>query len=373
MRFFRTMVAMLAIAWTGTALGSDPHTGRDEGISNNYGYAAYNELYQLTVQFPNDATLQTAYVDTYTAYTQIWEVWNVLFDSTLEGWTTQAQYEYGLSQAYQATYTAAQAAYSAWVNDQTAARTQMYDDAYNMYYYAYLATQQSAPPTPTVFYSAGTTGSAPVLGNVQVIPIYWGGYWNTVSGVGLTASIDSFYDSILTSTYMSLMGEYSTYDASHNYITRIGNGSRASPILITNSEPPVGIGAGDLGNQIVAWINAGLVPPTTSNTFYVVYMTPHSNSSSVVSGNKSGNPVPPLVFAGMSQSTSATLDDYTTPSSRLLANAVTNPIGGAWANSSGTPAGDVGSANSSPTQLNGYLVTQIWSNLHGGPAIAPRN
>jgi hypothetical protein len=231
MRFFRATIATiatLALAWTGTAFGSDPHTGRDEPTAISYGYTASLELYTLTQQFPTDTNLQNAYNYTYNAYNEIWTAWNYLFDSALEGWTTQAQYNYEVNLAYQNGYQAYVYAYQAWASDQSPAKTQMHQDVYNMYTYIYLAQQQGPPPTPTIFYHGGTTGSPPVLGNVQVIPIFWGSYWGTPAGAALMGNINSFYDSTLTSTYMGLLAEYSTYDASHNYITRIGNGSRGA-------------------------------------------------------------------------------------------------------------------------------------------------
>jgi hypothetical protein len=122
-----------------------------------------------------------------------------------------------------------------------------------------------------------------------------------------------------------------------------------------------------LVQQIKNWINAGLIPAATANSYYVVYFRPSSSETGFI---RASDPTP-FSCSAMEFSTSSVLDDYTPFSSTLLADTVTEPQGLSWTDSSNHPPGTVGANNSGPTRLNGYLVNQVWSNLHGGPAVTP--
>jgi len=59
-------------------------------------------------------------------------------------------------------------------------------------------------PVPVLTNHGGT-----VLQSVQVVPIYWGAAWATGPNATLPAQIDAFFDFIVTSSLIDLLGEYS--------------------------------------------------------------------------------------------------------------------------------------------------------------------
>jgi hypothetical protein len=368
------MITALALLATDAARASDPHSGRAEPTAINFGYNAEHELYQLTQQFPSDKNLGNAYAYTYYAYTYIWTAWNYLFDSAVEGWTTPTQYAYEVNLADQYGYYAYLYAYNAWVGDQSPAKTQMYQDVFNMYQYIYSAMQQGAPPAPKVAFNLG-----PVHTSVQVVPIFWGEYWKTSDGASLISSINSFYDNLMTSPWMDLLTEYNTYDSSHNLVMQIGHGTRLAQNPITNADPPNALTAGQVASQLVAWINSGVIPsPNGNNTYYVVFIAPgqtfQQDRSNFITGGSvcDFSVIPYYPLNGYPAWAGSALDWYTVTTSRLLADTVTGlALVPTWGSSQGPP-GTTGYLNSTPVRLsNGFLVNQTWSNLHGGPAITP--
>src|SRR6202023_1951713 len=84
-----------------------------------------------------------------------------------------------------------------------------------------------------------------------------------------------FFDFILTSSYLDLLGEYSTAT------TRIGHGRRIKSVHVPNSEPGTATATGrqvtdaQIQQAIQGWITTGTVPATTANTLYFVYLPPN--------------------------------------------------------------------------------------------------
>ena len=48
----------------------------------------------------------------------------------------------------------------------------------------------------------------PVIGSVEVVPIYWGAAWASGTNAQLASQLDGFFDFIVTSSYMDLLHEY---------------------------------------------------------------------------------------------------------------------------------------------------------------------
>ena len=78
----------------------------------------------------------------------------------------------------------------------------------------------------------------PVIGSVEVVPIYWGAAWATGINATLTSQLDGFFDFIVTSPYMDLLNEYSTSS------TQIRHGSRLASAHVSGSEPGTVTGSG---------------------------------------------------------------------------------------------------------------------------------
>ena len=80
-------------------------------------------------------------------------------------------------------------------------------------------------PAPILTNHGGT-----VLQSVQVVPVYWGAAWASGTNATLPGQIDGFFDFILTSSLMDLLGEYSLPGKP------IQHGSRLPSVHFTNSE-----------------------------------------------------------------------------------------------------------------------------------------
>jgi len=110
---------------------------------------------------------------------------------------------------------------------------------------------------------------------VEVVPIYWGAAWATGTNSALATDLDRFFDFIVTSSNMDLLAEYSTA------ATTIGHGSRLASARVTNSEPGSATSTGrevtdaQIRTALQGFIAAQTVPATTSNTLYMIFLTPN--------------------------------------------------------------------------------------------------
>jgi hypothetical protein len=236
----------------------------------------------------------------------------------------------------------------------------------------------AAAPIAQLNYHGGA-----VLGAVQIVPIYWGAVWADAEGSLLATQLDAFFDFILTSSFMDLLGEYSTAT------TTIGPGTRLASVKVSGSEPgtatPTGRRVTDdqIQQALQGWITDGTIPAVTANTLYFVYLPP--NCVSVLGSDESCQ-----VFCGYHNHANKTifyavepyitclgctfgtiLDSLTKVNSHELAEAITDPALDAWFEDSrgGDEIGDI--CNTSTTHLGGYLVQNQWSNAQSACVIAP--
>jgi len=117
----------------------------------------------------------------------------------------------------------------------------------------------------------------PVLGSVEVVPIYWGNAWANGGNATLSTQLDEFFDFILTSSLIDLLKEYSTSS------TQIGRGRRLQSVRVTNNEPGTQTTSGrqvtdaQIQQSLQAWIKNGTVPASTADTLYFIYLPPYVN------------------------------------------------------------------------------------------------
>jgi hypothetical protein len=125
---------------------------------------------------------------------------------------------------------------------------------------------RDAVPAPLLVNHGG-----PVLGSVEVVPIYWGAAWANGSNAQLAAQLDSFFDFILTSSLMDMLRQYSTAT------TTIQHGRRLQSVRVANSEPGTGgqVNDAQIQQTLQTWIQNGTVPATTANTLYFIYLPPN--------------------------------------------------------------------------------------------------
>jgi len=232
-------------------------------------------------------------------------------------------------------------------------------------------------PSANLVYHGGK-----VLGAVQVIPLFWGSFWAAGDGAHLANQINGFFDFLLTSSFMDMLGEYSTAT------TAIGRGSRPTSLFLTGSEPGDATVTGrtisdeQIQSALQAWITTGTIPPPTDNTLYFVYLPP--NVVSTMGGDSScaqycgyHNHVGGTIFYAVEPyitclgcSFGTILDSLTKVSSHELAEAVTDPALDAWFDpNSGEEIGDI--CNTSTTHLGGFLVQNQWSNARNACVIDP--
>jgi hypothetical protein len=232
-------------------------------------------------------------------------------------------------------------------------------------------------PTPSLQNHGG-----PVLGSVQVIPIYWGAAWGSGTNATLATQLDSFFDFIVTSEYMDLLAEYSTSS------TQIQHGQRLPSVKITNNEPGTIVSGvrqvtdAQIQTSLQGWISNSTVPATNANTPYFIFLPPNvvsikgsEQSCTNYCGyhNHVGNVYYAVIpFANCSGCVfpGQFLDTLTEVASHEFAEAVTDPALNAWWETGvGDEIGDI--CNRQTTRLNGFMIQTEWSNAQNACVIAP--
>ena len=128
-----------------------------------------------------------------------------------------------------------------------------------------------------MIYSGG-----PVMSNVQVVVVYWGPNVDPI----VTAGIFGFYQSLVTSSFMNLLSEYSTTGLSPTTDQSIGKGTAIGPITIAPAcsgctTTPGTVTDEQITAEIQNQVSIGMLPAPTSdafgyaNTLYMVYFPPN--------------------------------------------------------------------------------------------------
>ena len=235
-------------------------------------------------------------------------------------------------------------------------------------------------PAPVLTNHGGT-----VLQNAQVVPIYWGAAWASGTNATLPGQIDAFFDFILTSSLIDLLGEYSLPGKP------IQHGSRLTSVHVPGSEPgtvtPNGrlITDAQIQTQIQNWINNLTLPATTPNTLYFLYLPPN-----VAVNGPAGAGASCSQFCGYHDSFGANifyavipfancngcvfpgafLDTLTEVSSHELCEAITDPTLATWFDpNTGNEIGDI--CNRQTVRMGNFLVQTEWSNEQTACAFAP--
>jgi hypothetical protein len=242
-----------------------------------------------------------------------------------------------------------------------------------------ITSTRSIPPSKAgLVYHEG-----PVLGAVEVVPVYWGAAWASGAEATLATELDQFFEFILKSSVMDMLGEYSTP------ATRIQQGRRLASVRLSNCEPgtltPSGRHLADeeVQEALQAWIASGAVAPATGNTLYFIFLPPQVNSLGYyfqpsVGGTfygyhaNAGNVyyvVVPYVDRSESIYQGTQLDTLTAVSSRELCAAIINPALDGWFDPVNNEIGDV--CNHKTVRLGGYLVHLGWSNTQEACAFQP--
>jgi len=222
----------------------------------------------------------------------------------------------------------------------------------------------------------------PIIGSVEVVPIYWGAAWASGTNAQLASQLDEFFDFIVTSAYLDLLREYSTAT------TQIRYGRRVASARVAGSEPgtvtPSGRQVTDaqIGAALQALIANNTVPATTANTVYFIFLPPNVTSL-LGDGSQScakfcgyHNHIGGLYYAVIPFANCSgcvfpgdILDTLTEVVSHELAEAITDPALNAWWDPINDEIGDI--CNRQTTRVNGFLVQTEWSNARKACVVAP--
>src|ERR1700730_3434201 len=94
-----------------------------------------------------------------------------------------------------------------------------------------LVVDETAAAAPFASPNNVTYHDGPLIRNAEVFTIFWGAAWNRPPAINVLTQVNQFFDFILTSPLIDVLGEYSVPDFP------IGHGRRTGTVTITNSEP----------------------------------------------------------------------------------------------------------------------------------------
>ena len=227
-------------------------------------------------------------------------------------------------------------------------------------------------------------GNGPLLTNVEVITIFWGNSWTQAPQTTLVTRINEFFDFILTSSLIDMLGEYNVPGKA------IGHGSRIGTYTETGSQPGGNTGNitdAEMQQQLQTWINNHNVSEPNANTLYFIYL-PNGVSLSGPAGSGASctdfcgyhwyisGSNPEIYYAAMPfpgcngcLGGLAEIDSLTSVSSHELCESITDPQPWSGWNSA---QGEIGDICAWQTQLlGGFTVQKEWSNSQGACVVQP--
>jgi hypothetical protein len=116
---------------------------------------------------------------------------------------------------------------------------------------------------------AVTFHGGPVIPHVQVESVYWGQDWNQPSNQANHQQLDDFLQKIVSSSYLSMLGEYG-----------VGKGSFGKSDVVTSGGPMASqtVYEGDIQNMLIKEIQQGRLPESDGSQVYIVYLPPSVHS-----------------------------------------------------------------------------------------------
>jgi hypothetical protein len=212
-----------------------------------------------------------------------------------------------------------------------------------------------------------TYSNGPLIPNVEVFTIFWGTNWNSPTATALMAKLNAFFTAILVSPLINQLAEYSVPGQT------IGHGKFIGTKVITAAAPVGSVTDTTIRARLTKWIKAKIVPPTTKNTLYFIYLEP--GIVSIMGGSKScqsycgyHNDKGKVYYAVMPYPSCAgclgglsVFDALTGTSSHELCEAITDPVpGSGWYDHVNGEIGDICAWNFK--KVAGYKVQLEWSN-----------
>src|SRR3989442_5018264 len=133
-----------------------------------------------------------------------------------------------------------------------------------------------APPAVAAAAPHLTYRNGPLLTAVEVFTVFWGSAWLQAPNSDLLKRINQFFDYILTSPLIDLLGEYGVPGQA------IGHGSRTGTTVLTSPDPGGSVQDIAIRQLLQQEINSGTLPATNANTLYFIFLP---DGVQVVQGN----------------------------------------------------------------------------------------
>lgn len=213
--------------------------------------------------------------------------------------------------------------------------------------------------------------NGPLIKQPEVLTVYWGSAWQQASLAGTISDINGFFDSLLTSSLIDQLAEYSVSQY------QIGHGKRVGSVTLTS--PDVSRTVDDLAIQkmIQQQISAGKFPPSNPNLIYFVFLPSGvtvtqggSASCKVFCGyhdaiaNDVFYAVMPFPDCSGCSSNVSTFEALTVTASHELCEAITDPVPGeGWYDNQNGEIGDICAWQTK--KIGQYIVQKEWSNKSG--------
>lgn len=224
---------------------------------------------------------------------------------------------------------------------------------------------EGEPPAPAVAPELTYRGG-PLLANVEVVAVYWGGQWRDEPLATMAGRVDAFLDLVVTSQLMDQLAEYSVEG------TTIGHGSRAGSSVLDAVPTDAALTDQQLRDALQAALPS--LPAPNPNRVYSIFLPP--NVAAVMGGARSCQ-----AFCGYHDAIDnelfytvlpypncagcvGSLDEFdalTSTTSHELAEAVTDPVPGTgWYDDAHGEVGDICAWQTK--RLGDYVVQLEWSN-----------
>jgi hypothetical protein len=224
--------------------------------------------------------------------------------------------------------------------------------------------RDAVAPAPQLTYRGG-----PLLTNAEVFTIFWGALWVDPANSPLISQINSFFDSILASSLIDQLAEYSVPGKS------IGRGVLLGTNTFADSSPGKLVTDSAIQKFLQSEISAGTFPNPSANSLYFLFLPPGTQV-------KQGSSASCKDFCGYHEATASggiyyavmpfpgcsgclggldTFPALTSTSSHELCEAITDPIPGqGWYDDNNGEIGDICAWQTK--QLGAYTIQLEWSN-----------
>ena len=225
--------------------------------------------------------------------------------------------------------------------------------------------QAAAPATtPKLIYRGG-----PLITAVEIFTIFWGAAWQQEPSAGMLAEMNRFFDSILASSLMDQLAEYSVAGQS------IAHGKRVGTVTLSSPAPSTSVTDQAIQQFLQREIsNNSAFPQPSANTLYFVFLP---SGTTVIQGGSSScqqfcgyhdaidgrifYAVMPFPDCSGCLGALAPLDALTSTTSHELCEAITDPIPGqGWYDDANGEIGDICAWKT--RKIGKYAVQLEWSN-----------